>query len=214
MELVHTRLATRASPTRNGHPQRRTGAYGQPPYAKGAFQPQVARPTKVPPFLLETSLRRSTDTAMQYITILGRTSEVNDASYTDKRSGEIVPRTELLLEIPGLRDKVRCELPQTASIPQADLERWELEESWVVVEASSFRQMAFARSNARPGESAFGAMLAFQAATVREATADERRIWPRHVVRRRSAPRSSAPSGRRSARPSRPLLASPPSQLA
>jgi hypothetical protein len=112
---------------------------------------------------------------MQHITILGRTSEVNDASYTDKRSGEIVPRTELLLEIPGLRDKVRCELPQTASIPQADLERWELEESWVVVEASSFRQMAFARSNTRPGESAFGAMLAFQAATVREATADERR---------------------------------------
>ena len=47
--------------------------------------------------------------------------------------------------------------------------------SWVVVEASGFRQMAFARSNARPGESAFGAMLAFQAATVREATADERR---------------------------------------
>jgi hypothetical protein len=35
--------------------------------------------------------------------------------------------------------------------------------------------MAFARSNARPGESAFGAMLAIQAATVREATADERR---------------------------------------
>ena len=74
---------------------------------------------------------------MQYITILGRTSEVNDASYTDKRSGEIVPRTELLLEIPGLRDKVRCELPRDgASDPQADLERWELEESWVVVEAS------------------------------------------------------------------------------
>jgi hypothetical protein len=119
--------------------------------------------------------RKEIDTLMQYITILGRTSEVNDASYTDKRSGEIVPRTELLLEIPGLRDKVRCELPQTASISQADLERWELEESWVVVEASGFRQMAFARSNARPGESAFGAMLAFQAATVREATADERR---------------------------------------
>jgi hypothetical protein len=78
---------------------------------------------------------------MQYITILGRTSEVNDASYTDKRSGEIVPRTELLLEIPGLRGKVRCELPQTASISQADLERWELEESWVVVEAAGFRQM-------------------------------------------------------------------------
>jgi hypothetical protein len=112
---------------------------------------------------------------MQYITILGRTSEVNDASYTDKRSGEIVPRTELLLEIPGLRDKVRCELPRDASIPQADLERCELEEAWVVVEASGFRQMAFARSNARPGESAFGAMLAFQAAAVREATADERR---------------------------------------
>ena len=112
---------------------------------------------------------------MQYITILGRTSEVNDASYTDKRSGEIVARTELLLEIPGLRDKVRCELPRDASVPQTDLERWELEESWVVVEASGFRQMAFARSNARPGESAFGAMLAFQAATVREATADERK---------------------------------------
>ena len=62
-----------------------------------------------------------------------------------------------------------------AAVTDADLERWELEESWVVVEASSFRQMAFARSNARPGESAFGAMLAFQAAAVREATADERR---------------------------------------
>jgi hypothetical protein len=112
---------------------------------------------------------------MQYLTILGRTSEVNDASYTNKRTGELVARTELLLEIPGLRDKVRCELPRDTSVSQADLERWELEESWVVVEASGFRQMAFARSNARPGESAFGAMLAFQASSVREATGDERK---------------------------------------
>ena len=52
-----------------------------------------------------------------------RRREVNDASYTDKRSGEIVPRTELLLEIPGLRDKVRCELPRDGAVTDADLER-------------------------------------------------------------------------------------------
>ena len=63
-------------------------------------------------FVSLSTLTRRHIPAMQYITILGRTSEVNDASYTDKRSGEIVPRTELLLEIPGLRDKVRCELPR------------------------------------------------------------------------------------------------------
>jgi len=50
-----------------------------------------------------------------------------------------------------------------------------MEESWLVVSATTMRALGFTRSNARPGEKAVGALVIFRATDVREATADERR---------------------------------------
>jgi hypothetical protein len=55
------------------------------------------------------------------------------------------------------------------------LEQWELDEAWVVVTARGLRALGFARTNARAGEKAVGALVVFQAAEVREATQEERK---------------------------------------
>ena len=55
------------------------------------------------------------------------------------------------------------------------LERWELEESWLVVGAASMRALAFTRTNVRAGEKTVGSMVIFQAVAVREATPEERK---------------------------------------
>ena len=107
--------------------------------------------------------------------ITGKVEEVDESSYTNKSTGEVVSKIQLSLVIPAMRDRVRCELPLEAA-PKADLlSRWELEESWVVVTAEAMRALAFERSNARPGEKPVGALVVFQATEVREATVDERK---------------------------------------
>jgi hypothetical protein len=107
--------------------------------------------------------------------ITGKVEEVDESSYTNKTSGEVVSKIQLSLVIPAMRDRVRCELPLELA-PKADLlSRWELEESWVVVSAESMRALAFERSNARPGEKPVGALVVFQATAVREASVEERK---------------------------------------
>jgi hypothetical protein len=74
-----------------------------------------------------------------------------------------------------MRERVLSELPLDKA-PKPDLlERWELEESWVVVSAEGMRALAFERSNTRAGEKPVGALVIFQAVDVREASADERK---------------------------------------
>jgi hypothetical protein len=112
---------------------------------------------------------------MNYFEITGKCEEVNESSYTVQSTGEIVTKIQLSLVIPSMRDRLLCELPLEKA-PKTDLlERWELEESWVVVSADSMRALAFARSNARAGEKPVGALVVFQAVDVREASADERK---------------------------------------
>src|SRR5262249_1518994 len=55
------------------------------------------------------------------------------------------------------------------------LEQWEMDETWLVVTARGLRALGFARTNARAGEKAVGALVVFQAAEVREATQEERK---------------------------------------
>jgi hypothetical protein len=55
------------------------------------------------------------------------------------------------------------------------LDRWELEESWLVVSADGMRALAFERSNARAGEKPVGALVVFQAVDAREASSEERK---------------------------------------
>jgi len=112
---------------------------------------------------------------MQYFQIIGKCEETDESSYTIQSTGEVVTKVQLSLVVPGMRDRVRCEIPQ-AEAPKPDiLERWELEEAWVVVGAEGMRALAFERQNVRAGEKPVGAMVVFQAGEVREATADERK---------------------------------------
>jgi hypothetical protein len=112
---------------------------------------------------------------MAYFQITAKVEEVNESSYTNPSTGEIVTKIQLSLVVPSMRERVLCELPLDRA-PKSDLlERWELEESWVVVGADGMRALAFQRSNARAGEKAVGALVIFQATDVREATSDERR---------------------------------------
>src|SRR5690348_6245459 len=112
---------------------------------------------------------------MAYFEITAKLEEVNESTYTVKSTGEIVTKVQLSLVVPGMRDRLTCELPLDKA-PKSDLlDRWELEESWVVVSADGMRALAFERSNARVGEKPVGALVVFQAVDVREASADERR---------------------------------------
>jgi hypothetical protein len=112
---------------------------------------------------------------MSYFEITGKCEEVNESSYTVQSTGEVVTKIQLSLVVPTMRDRVQCELPIDKAPKAADLDRWELDESWLVVSADGMRALAFERSNARAGEKPVGALVVFQAVEVREATADERK---------------------------------------
>ncbi len=108
-----------------------------------------------------------------YITNMGKVEDVDESSYTNKSTGEIVSKIQLSLVIPGMRDRLICELPLEVAPKPATLEQWEMDETWVVVSCIGLRALGFSRQNARAGENAVGAMVVFQAVEVREATAEE-----------------------------------------
>jgi hypothetical protein len=112
---------------------------------------------------------------MSYIQITAKLEEANESSYTIQSTGEVVSKVQLSLVVPGMRDRILCELPLDNS-PKPDLlDRWELEESWLVVSADGMRALAFERSNTRAGEKPVGALVVFQAVDAREATPEERK---------------------------------------
>jgi hypothetical protein len=112
---------------------------------------------------------------MAYFQITAKVEEVDESSYTVQATGEVVTRVQLSLVVPGMRERVLCEMPLEAAPTPDTLSRWELEEAWVVASAESMRALGFQRTNARAGERAVGALVIFQASEVREATADERK---------------------------------------
>jgi hypothetical protein len=112
---------------------------------------------------------------MSYFEITAKVEEVNESSYTQQSTGEVITKVQLSLVVPAMRERVLCELPLEAA-PKTDLlDRWEMEESWVVVSADGMRALGFARSNVRAGEKAVGALVIFQGSAVREASAEERK---------------------------------------
>jgi len=112
---------------------------------------------------------------MAYFEITAKVEEVNESSYTQQATGEIVTKTQLSLVVPSMRERVLVEMAQ-ADAPKSDtLDRWEMDESWVVVSADGMRALGFERSNVRAGEKAVGALVIFQAREVREATTEERK---------------------------------------
>jgi hypothetical protein len=112
---------------------------------------------------------------MANFVITGKAEQTDESSYTVQSTGEVVTKIQLTLNVPGMQDRVLCEMPLDISPKPNILEQWEMEENWLVVSANTMRALGFTRSNARPGEKAVGALVIFQATEVREATADERR---------------------------------------
>lgn len=98
---------------------------------------------------------------VSYFQITAKVEEVNESSYAVQSTGEIATKIQPSLVVPSMRDRVLCELPLDKA-PKTDLlERWELEESWVVVSAEGMRALAFERSNARAGEKPVAALVVF-----------------------------------------------------
>jgi hypothetical protein len=122
---------------------------------------------------------------MSNFQILAKTEQTEESSYTVKSTGETVTKVQITLSVPGMSDRVICEMPLDVAPTAATLEQWEMDESWVVVSANGFRALGFTRANARPGEKPVGAMVIFQATEVREANAEERKalIAARKVAR-------------------------------
>jgi hypothetical protein len=112
---------------------------------------------------------------MSYFEITAKVEEVNESSYTLKSTGEVVTKVQLSLVVPSMRDRVLCELPLEKAPTPEILDKWELDESWVVVSAEGMRALAFERNNVRAGEKPVGALVVFQGVEAREATADERK---------------------------------------
>jgi hypothetical protein len=112
---------------------------------------------------------------MAYFEITAKVEEVDESSYKVQATGEIVTKIQLSLVVPAMRERVLCELPLEVAPKAVLLDRWEMEECWVVVSADGMRALGFTRSNVRAGEKAVGALVIFQGAAVREATAEERK---------------------------------------
>jgi hypothetical protein len=112
---------------------------------------------------------------MSYFEITGKIEEVNESSYTLKSTGEVITKMQLSLVVPSMRDRVLCELPLEEAPTPDTLDKWELDESWVVVSAESMRALAFERNNVRAGEKPVGALVIFQAVAARETTPQERK---------------------------------------
>src|SRR5260370_6593357 len=107
-----------------------------------------------------------------YFQITGKVEETDEPSYTNKSTGEVVTKVQLSLIVPGMQDRVRCELP-LADAPKADLlSRWELEENWVVVSAVAMGALSFERTNVRPGQEAIAALVVFPAREVGDGALD------------------------------------------
>lgn len=92
-----------------------------------------------------------------YFQVTAKCEEVNESSYTRQLadgSQELVEKVQFSLVVPGMRDRVLCEMPKLAA-PKPDLlDKWELEEAWIVVSADGIRALGFARTNARAGDPA------------------------------------------------------------
>lgn len=155
-----------------------------------------------------TNSANATNSAhLAYFQLVGRVEEITESSYTQQSTGEVVRRFQLTLTNPVMRDRVTCEIPLDVAPSTADMDRWELDEAWVVVSADAFRALAFQRRSVRAGEKPVAAMVIFQAASVREATADERaaildarkaqklRIKQARAARRDNAQPAPAPEG-------------------
>jgi hypothetical protein len=79
---------------------------------------------------------------MTYFQLTGKAEQTDESTYTIQSTGEIVTKIQLTLNIPGMNERVLCEMPLDVAPKPDILEQWEMEESWLVVSASSVVQPA------------------------------------------------------------------------
>ena|SRR5258708_6591230 len=129
---------------------------------------------------------------MAYFEITAKLEEVNESNYTIQSTGEIITKVQLSLVIPSMRDRLTCELPLDKA-PKSDvLDRWELEESWVVVSADGLLAGARVMPLERQGPIPSAPWWCSRRWTcVRRAPTSARRC-SRRARRRRSPPSSAA----------------------
>jgi len=115
---------------------------------------------------------------MSYMTLVTKVEEVSEQSFDrqkDDGTVETITKVQFSLVVPGMQDRLLAEMSQEQAPKPDILERWELEEAWVVVGADRLRAIGFKRPNARAGEKEAGALVVFQASEIREATSEERK---------------------------------------
>jgi hypothetical protein len=149
---------------------------------------------------------------LSYIQITAKCEEANESSYTVQSTGEVVSKVQLSLVVPGMRERILCELPLDKAPKPDILDRWELEESWLVVSAEGMRALAFERSNARAGEKPVGALVSSRPSTPARPTLRSASASKKPARRRRLSPSNVAPSAKpRKTPPNRPLARPQPS---
>jgi hypothetical protein len=87
---------------------------------------------------------------MANFVITGKAEQADESSCAIQSTGEVVTKIQLTLNVPGMNDRVLCEMPLDVSPKPDMLEQWEMEESWLVVSANTMRALGFTSSNARP----------------------------------------------------------------
>jgi len=116
---------------------------------------------------------------MNYLTLMGKVEEQSEDEF-EGRAGpdgvrELIKKVQFSLVVPSMQDRLLVEMPLDQAPKLEIRERWELEETYVVVGADRLRAIGYKRPNPRPGEKEAGAMVIFQASEIREATAEERK---------------------------------------
>ncbi len=113
---------------------------------------------------------------MTYITTRGKTSSSEDASYerTFTRDGQKVTETvqkwTLKVLQPGSTEPMQFELSAEVAPDTATLDKWELDETWVVIEADQMRRLV--GTNKDSGNA--WAIVSFPAIEIREMNAQEK----------------------------------------
>jgi hypothetical protein len=74
---------------------------------------------------------------MANFVITGKAEQTDESSYTVQSTGEVVTKIQLTLNVPGMTDRVLCEMALDVSPKPDILEQWEMEETWLVVSANT-----------------------------------------------------------------------------
>jgi hypothetical protein len=137
---------------------------------------------------------------MQYINVLGRCEDVDEDEFESEDANghkTVRKKWQFNLTLPTMRDRLLVEIAAENAPSTDQMQRWELEETWLMVGCSSLRALGFTRKKVRAGEKAAGALVIFQAAEIREASAEERKQL--QVARREDKKRAKARRAERKA---------------